>query len=320
MSHLVQKVLDRAHEAHRKCEEGKVADYIPELGKASVFSYGLSVITVEGSEFEAGDSGCAFTLQSISKALAYAWALDRIGRRKVFSRVGVEPSGDAFNSIVLDEKSGRPFNPMVNSGAIAITSLLMEEEVLGHPDNFLQICGKAAGRELEYDRAVYESEKETGHRNRAIAWLMLAGKMIHGDVEEVLSNYFWQCSVLVTARDLAAMGATLANHGENPLTGEQVFDEAIIQDVLSVMFLCGMYNFSGEWTCRAGVPAKSGVAGGILAVANRQLGIGVYSPPLDSRGTSVRGIKACQDLSQELGLHAFSSRNHASNFLQNLAG
>jgi len=302
----------------RNNNDGNVATYIPELGKANPAHFGICVMSVDGDYFEAGDCSVEFTIQSISKPLVYAMALTQHGQEKVCSRIGVEPSGDAFNSIVLDQKTNRPFNAMVNAGAIAAASLIQGATLEERSEAQLAVFSAAAGRRLRFDESVYRSETETGHRNRAIAWLMMNFGMIEGNVDEILALYFQQCSILVTARDLAVMGATLANMGTNPLTEENVFEMGCIQDVLSVMFTCGMYDYSGEWAFRVGVPAKSGVAGGILGVVNRQLGIGAYSPKLDSRGNSVRGVKACTYLSEELGLHAFNFMNHGSHFLKNM--
>jgi len=312
---MLQQALETAFQTAQPFAEGAVATYIPELAKADPSLFGIAVATIDGRQVAVGDANAPFTIQSISKPLAHAWALSTLGPEKVRRRVGVEPSGDAFNSIILDPKSGRPFNPMVNAGAIALVALLSEEGVFQTPGDFLALCSRAAGRSLAFDRQVFESEQLTGNRNRAMAYLMLNNGIIRSNVEAILDLYFWQCSVLVTARDIAMIAATLANHGTNPVTDEAVFQPASIPDTLSVMFLCGMYDFAGEWTCRTGLPAKSGVAGGIIAIANRQLGLGLYSPRLDSRGNSVRGIHACESLSQQLALHAFHPDNHASNLL-----
>ena len=315
---IVETLITDAYEQFRHCAEGTVATYIPELGKADPAHFGICVMSVDGDYFEAGDCSVEFTIQSISKPFVYAMALTQHGRDKVYQRIGVEPSGDAFNSIVLDQETNRPFNAMVNAGAIAVASLIQGETLSKRSEAQLAIFSAAAGRQLRVDDSVCRSESETGHRNRAIAWLMRNFDMIDGDVDEILALYFQQCSILVTARDLAVMGATLANMGTNPTTGENIFEMGCIQDVLSVMLTCGMYNYSGEWAFRVGVPAKSGVSGGILGVVNRQLGIGAYSPKLDSRGNSVRGVKACIYLSEELGLHAFNFMNHGSHFLKNM--
>lgn len=315
---IVGNLLHEAYKQFHEVDDGTVATYIPELGKADPGHFGICVMSVDGDCYESGDCDVEFTIQSISKPFVYAMALTDHGRDMVYSRIGVEPSGDAFNSIVLDQKTNRPFNAMVNAGAIAASSLIQGVNVEERAEAQMAVFSAAAGRRLRLDQSVYRSETETGNRNRAIAWLMMNFGMIEGNVDEILSLYFQQCSILVTARDLAVMGATLANMGTNPLTGENVFEIGCIQDVLSVMFTCGMYDYSGEWAFRVGIPAKSGVAGGILGVVNRQLGIGAYSPKLDSRGNSVRGVKAFTYLSEELGLHAFNFMNHGSHFLKNV--
>ena len=288
---IVRDLLTQGYETFRQIDDGSVASYIPELGHANPAHFGACVVSVDGQCFEVGDCDVEFTIQSISKPFVYAMALTEHGRVKVCQRVGVEPSGDAFNSIVLDQKTNRPFNAMVNAGAIGAASLIPGSSVAERSETQLAVFSAAAGRRLRIDDKVYQSESETGHRNRAIAWLMKNCGSIDGDVDEILSLYFQQCSILVTTRDLAMMGATLANMGINPVTGQDVFEMAAIQDVLSVMFTCGMYDFSGEWAFRVGVPAKSGVSGGILGVVNRQLGIATYSPKIDNRGNSVRGVR-----------------------------
>ena len=210
----------------------------------------------------------------------------------------------------------RPYNPMINAGAIAIASLIKKTPANGGVDAFVKKMGRAAGRDLRIDEAVLASEAASGNRNRAIAYLMLNFGIIDGEVTATLHQYFSQCSLLVNCHDLAMMAATLANMGANPITGDHVFDFQYVKDVLTVMFTCGLYDHAGEWAYRVGLPAKSGVAGGILAVVNRQVGIAVYSPRLDAKGNSVRGIMACTELASRLGLHAFEFSNVGSNFMQ----
>ena len=314
----IAELLQRVHERYAGLTEGEVATYIPELGKADPDKIGICIVSTDGQVHEIGDCGETFTIQSISKPFVFGMALEDHGRDATLARVGVEPTGDAFNSIVVDQETMRPFNPMVNAGAIATSALVggaTSEERLAR---LLAKFGAAAGRELSIDRAVFESERTTGHRNRAIAHLMLNFGMIPDDVDAILDLYFQQCSILVNCRDLATMAATLANVGTNPVTGEDVFRMDCVKDVLAVMFTCGMYDFSGEWAFRVGVPAKSGVAGGVLAVVNRQIGIGIYSPRLDTRGNSHRGIRACIDIADELGLHAFDYMNYGSTFLRTM--
>src|SRR5581483_4988359 len=231
------------------------------------------------------------------------------GLERVLGKVGVEPTGEAFNSIVFDERRNRPFNPMVNAGAIATTALIQGR---GHDQRLASILGKfsdLAGRPLEIDHAVYISERATGHRNRAIGYLELNAGMIDEPVGDHLDLYFEQCSILVTARDLAVMAATLANNGVNPLTGRRALDERYVKNVLSVMHSCGMYDYAGEWSYRIGLPAKSGVGGGIIAVLPGQFGVGTFSAPLDEQGNSWRGIRVCEQLSERFKLHMFKSRS-----------
>jgi len=207
---------------------------------------------------------------------------------------------------------------MVNAGAIAVASLIKKESTTSGVRNFVEKMQLAAGRRLKIDQAVLASESLTGNRNRAIAYLMLNFGIIDEDVNHTLHQYFSQCSLLVNCRDLSVMAATLANMGTNPLTSEPVFDFQYIKDVLAVMFTCGLYDHAGEWAYRVGIPAKSGVGGGLLAVVNRQLGIGVYSPRLDKKGNSARGIMVCRELADRLGLHAFEFTNVGSSFVQSM--
>jgi len=312
----VESIVQRIYEKYREFDDGDVATYIPELAKADAAHFGICLATVDGSVFRAGDWEHEFTIQSICKPFAFQMALEEFGRDTTLRHVGVEPSGDAFNSIELDPKTMRPFNPMINAGAIAISSLIKKSPVESGIRGFVDKMQMAAGRPLRIDQDVLASETDTGNRNRAIAYLMLNCGIIDGAVGETLHQYFSQCSLLVNCMDLAMMAATLANMGMNPVSGQQVFDFQFIKDVLSVMFTCGLYDHAGEWAYRVGLPAKSGVSGGILAVVNRQLGIAVYSPKLDSKGNSVRGILACKALANELGLHAFEFTNVGSNFMQ----
>ncbi|QEH32001.1 Glutaminase 1 [Aquisphaera giovannonii] len=303
-----RKTLQELHRRHAGLADGAVATYIPELALADPSWFGISVATVDGLVFEIGDSGRPFSIQSISKPFVFGMALQDHGRDGVLRRVGVEPTGEAFNAIILDEATNRPFNPMVNAGAIATTDLIEGADAGERFKRLMAMFRRFTGRDVHIDNAVFLSERTTGHRNRAIAHLMRNFGMVGDRVEESLELYFQQCSALVTCRDLAVMGATLADGGRNPLTGETALEPSYVKDVLSIMLTCGMYDFAGEWAYRTGLPAKSGVAGGIVAVVPGVAGIGVYSPPLDAKGNSVRGIRVCQDLSQEFGLHAFEAR------------
>ena len=314
--HEIQQLIEQLHQKYQAFSDGELATYIPELAKADPHRFGICLVTAEGQKYETGDCDLPFTIQSISKPFTFGIALEELGHECVWKYVGVEPSGDAFNAIELHATTNRPYNPMINSGAITVTALLHAKHGDGAIDHILDRMSEAAGRQLTIDASVYQSERRTGHRNRAIAHLLLNFGLMHEEAEAALDVYFKQCSILVTCRDLATMSATLSNMGINPVTRRPVFDTPCVKDMLSIMFTCGMYDYSGEWAYRVGVPAKSGVAGGVIAVVNRQLGIATYSPRLDARGNSRRGIEVCAELAARLGLHAFDCMNFGSNFLK----
>jgi glutaminase len=313
--HELQTVIEELHAKYQPVTDGQVATYIPELGKANPEQFAVSLVTAAGRVFEVGDCERPFTIQSISKPFTFGMALETFGHVKVAEYVGVEPSGDSFNAINLQHGTNRPYNPMINSGAITITALLHARYGDETFEFILERFSLAAGRRLCVDDAVYESERRTGHRNRAIAHLLLNFGMVHDQAEHALDIYFRQCAILVTCRDLAVMGATLANMGRNPLTGAAAFEITSVKSILAIMFTCGMYDYSGEWAYRVGLPAKSGVSGGVVAVVNRQMGVGTFSPRLDSRGNSYRGVEVCSELAARFGLHAFDYLNAGSTFL-----
>ncbi len=304
------RFLDECHAKFAADEAGSVADYIPELGKADPAHFGISLATLDGHVYEVGDSKIPFTIQSMSKPFVFALALDTLGAARVESAIGVEPSGDPFNSILLNAEN-HPFNPMVNAGAIACSGLIHEAKGDGAFDYIREALGRFAGRTLGVDEAVYASESATGDRNRAIAYLLRTNAVLKNRVDSVLDVYFRQCAILVTARDIAVMAATLANRGLNPVTGQQVMTPYAISRALSVMTSSGMYDFAGEWIYRVGIPAKSGVGGGILAALPARLGLGSYSPRLDKHGNSVRGIKVCEALSSHYDLHMLNRSDDA---------
>jgi glutaminase len=318
ISQQVDDRLAELHARHLRLEEGSVAGfyepgreyYPPERAGEERDRFGISLADLDGDLHETGDHALPFALQSISKVFAYALALEDNGRDRVLERVGVEPSGDAFNSIVFDERHSRPHNPMVNAGALVTTDLVGgrdHEEKLERILAMLRAC--AANRDLDVDWDVFEGEMKTADRNRGTAYLMRSQGMLDGDVEATLALYLQQCSVTVTCRDLAVMAATLANAGVNPVSGDRVLSRDRIRDLLSVMYTCGMYDFAGQWAFEVGVPAKSAVSGGILAVIPDKLGVGVFSPGLDAYGNSVRGIRVCEEISGRLGLHVFASES-----------
>jgi glutaminase len=312
----VEDYLAELHARVSAMTGGSPADYIPELGKVDPSLFGIAIATVDGQIYAVGDADVPFTIQSVSKPFMYGYALQHYGRTRVLKQVGVEPTGEAFNSIVLDEVANRPFNPMVNAGAIAVAEMMLGETQEMRIANMLDLFSNLAGRKLDIDESVFHSELATGHRNRAIAYMMLNTAMIEHDPNEVLDLYFRQCSVNVTCGDLAIMAATLANDGKNPLTGKAVFDAQYVRDMLSVMNSCGMYDYAGEWAYEVGMPAKSGVSGAIIAVIPGQIGICVYSPPVDTQGNSVRGIRVCQEISNEFELHVFNNRTNVRSVIR----
>jgi glutaminase len=299
----IDAYLARLHQDWLPDPSGAVADYIPPLALADPDSFAIAVTTTEGHSYEVGDSRSRFTIQSISKPFTYGLALQDRGFDAVDAKVGVEPSGEAFNSISLAPESGRPLNPMINAGAITSTSLVAGGSAAERERRVVDFYGRFAGRSLAVDAEVYESERDTGHRNRAIGHMLRAFGVLEDDPDTALDLYFRQCSVSVSCRDLSLMAATLANGGVNPLSGERVLAREYVDRVLSVMTTCGMYDSAGEWVVDVGMPAKSGVGGGVLAVLPGQLGIAVFSPPLDRHGNSVRGVEVCRQISTDLNLN-----------------
>jgi glutaminase len=299
----IQEYLEQVHAKYRNLRAGTVATYIPELAKADPDWFGICITTTDGHIYGVGDTRQPFTIQSISKPFTYGLALEDRGLDTVLAKIGVEPTGDAFNSISLAPGTGCPLNPMINAGAIATASLIAGASATERLERILSVFSLYAGRSLSLDNAVYESERATGHRNRAIGHMLRNFDILTEEPEPTLDLYFRQCSIAVDCVDLSVMAATLANGGVNPVTGEHAVRSDLVQHILSVMTTCGMYDYAGEWVYRVGMPAKSGVAGGILAVLPGQLGIGVFSPSLDARGNSVRGVAVCKELSPRLNLH-----------------
>ncbi|MBZ6209245.1 glutaminase [Streptomyces olivaceus] len=284
---------------------GEPAGYIPELAAADPERLGVALAMTDGEVYGVGDIDVEFTIQSVSKPFAYALALADRGFDPVLAKVGVEPSGEAFNEISLESGTGRPLNPMINAGAITVHSLAGAKDLdpAERVEHVLQGLSAFAGRRLRTDEAVCASEMEHAHRNLAIAHMLRSHDVLTEDAAAVVEGYTRQCAVLVTTRDLAMMAATLANRGRNPLTGEQVVPEPVVRQVLSVMFSCGMYDAAGDWATQVGIPAKSGVAGGLIGALPGQIGIATFSPRLDAHGNSVRGVSLFERLSSDMGLH-----------------
>jgi glutaminase len=307
----INDFLGHLHAEMATQTDGDVATYIPELARMDPDLFGIAISTLDGAVYAAGDAETPFTIQSVSKPFVMALAVQDRGVDSLLAAVGVEPTGDPFNAAKLEEGTGRPLNPMVNAGAIVTSAMVAGEDPTARSERIVAGLSAFAGRELEVDDRVLRSELETADRNRALAYLMRSMGAMQVDVEEALEIYCRQCATLVTAKDLAIMTATLANGGRNPVTGEEVVRHDVVTYVLSVMLTCGLYDFSGEWMFRTGLPAKSGVGGGIGAVLPGQLGIGTFSPRLDSQGNSVRGIAVCEALSRQFGLHVMRPRASA---------
>lgn len=277
-------------------DSGSPAAYIPEFAAADPDRLALGLCTVDGTAYAVGDADAAFSIQSISKPFAYALALADLGLEAVLGRVGVEPSGEAFNELSLEQGSGRPLNPMINAGALTVHGLV-------GPDRVRAGLAAFAGRDLAVDAAVRDSELATADRNRAIAFMLRSHGVLDADAQEVVAGYTEQCALLVDVGDLAVMAATLAGGGRQPVTGEQVVPRWVARQVLSVMATCGMYDAAGDWFTSVGIPAKSGVSGGLIGALPGRAGLAALSPRLDRHGNSVRGVQVFERLSADMGMH-----------------
>jgi glutaminase len=305
---MKQRLDEMIIEQKKCCLEGEVASYIPELGRANPEHLAVSVCTMSGETFEAGDVDVAFTLQSISKVIALALSLMDHGEDVVFDKVGMEPTGDPFNSIVKLEtiRPNKPLNPMINAGAIAVTSLIKGSSVEEKLGRLLQFFHDLSGNcSITYNAKVAESEAQTADLNRALTYFMKEHKVVKGSVEEVLDLYFKQCAIEVCCRDLARVGAVFANEGKDVMTDRQIIPAQIARICKTFMVTCGMYNASGEFAIRVGIPSKSGVSGGILATVPGKMGIAVLGPALDDRGNSVAGVSFLEAMSKRWQLSIF---------------
>ncbi|TKJ17986.1 glutaminase [Blastococcus sp. CCUG 61487] len=300
-------VPDYLAEMLRACgdDAGALADYIPELASADPDRLAVCLSTIDGTLYRAGDSDSEFSVQSISKPFVYALALADRGLPEVLRWIDVEPSGEAFDELSLERDSRRPRNPMINAGALTAHALVgdPEDDVDTRVERIRRLMSACAGRELQVDRRMYESEMSQAYRNLAIAHMLRSYGVISQDPRDVVSGYTQQCAISVTTGDLATMAATLAAGGVQPTTGERVLPMQVARQVLSVMMTCGMYDAAGDWMTTVGLPAKSGVSGGILAALPGQLGLAVFSPRLDSHGHSTRGVRICTRMSSDMGLH-----------------
>lgn len=311
MKSPITEHLERVLEAVRPEEGGHVADYIDVLAQADDTKMAAALATVDGYVYSAGDDLHEFSMQSISKAFVYAMAIQDSGMDKVLEKVGVEPSGDTFNKLSLQRNSNRPMNPMINAGALASHSLVVGTHATesDREERIVETLSRLAGRQLQVDEEVYQAELKDADRNMGLAYMLKAAGIITGDPRATVRGYIRQCSVNVNVRDLAIMAATLSNAGINPVTGDRVMPQETVRQVLSVMTTCGMYDAAGDWVSRVGIPAKSGVAGGIIGALPGQIGLAVFSPKLDERGNSVRGVLMCEKLSSDMGLHMMDIRH-----------
>ena len=296
-------------------DSGHLADYIPELANASPHRLALAMSTVDGEIYSVGDDDVEFTIQSMSKPFTYAYVLQQLGIDEVLEKVGVEPSGEAFNEISLG-KDGRPKNPMINSGAITTHSLIPIKDNISSAEILRQFMSELAGRELCFDDSVYHSEIKTAYRNLSIGYMLRTVGILETDPVDIVNGYIRQCSILVTVKDLVLMGSVLANGGVDAQTGKRLLNRSVVRQVLSVMMSCGMYDAAGDWLTTVGIPAKSGVAGGILGVLPGQVSIAAFSPKLDEHGNSVRGIDMMERLSRDMGLHLMEGTPSAQTIVQ----
>lgn len=288
-------------------KQGKVANYIPELSKMKADQLGVYIVGKNGLEIGIGDYNTIFSIQSISKILTFILAILDRGEEKVFSKIGSEPSGDAFNSIIKLEvsKLKKPYNPMINAGAIGISSMIYGETSTERVEKVLKLARLLANnQDINIMDEIYKSEKETGFRNMGIAYFLKNEGIIEGDVEVALDTYFKQCSIGITTRDLANIAFCLANRGRN-IKGDVILPEKVCRYAVSLMTTCGLYDSSGNFALKCGIPTKSGVGGGLLSSVPGSLGIGVFSPPLDENGNSLVGIKFLTELSDSLKLSIF---------------
>ena len=301
----VNKILEEAYaRGQEAAKNGKVATYIPELSKADPADLGICLCLPDGTRYEIGDTDKRFTMQSISKVVSLALALEHCGPTEVFSKVNMEPSAEAFDSFVeLDLRSNRPYNPMINSGAITVASILKEKITI---NALLEYTRKVClDPDIDFNEAVYKSEKDHMSRNRSIGYLLESKGIITTGVEESLDFYTRACSMNVTARGLANLGVVLAMDGIDPFTGEQLMPRRIAEVVKTIMLTCGMYDGSGEFAVMVGIPTKSGVGGGLLSASDDRLGIGIYGPALDEKGNCIAGRPVLEYLSEQLELSLF---------------
>jgi glutaminase len=304
----VKRLLAEAHAKFEGVTEGKNADYIPALAQVDSKLFGIALVDVDGHVTEVGDIDALFSIQSISKVFTLARVMQDSGEQVIVDGVGVDATGQVFNSIVaIEQYKGRQMNPLVNPGAIATTGLVKGKSDAEKWSRILETHSAFAGRKLEVNQPVYKSEAETNQRNQAIAALMSAYGLIQDDPKMVTDVYTRQCAINVSARDLAVMAGTLANGGKNPVTKKEVISAAHVPRILAVMATAGLYDDSGIWLFKTGLPGKSGVGGGVIAVAPGKFGIAAFSPPLDAAGNSVRAQRAIEHVGAALHANPYAS-------------
>jgi len=307
-SQIVSSLMNQAYDRFKSIEDGKVADYIPALAQVPPDLFGICVVETNGTIHKAGDADYEFSIQSVSKPFVFALICHAIGENEARDKLGVRSTGLPFNSVIAIERIDEgTSNPMVNAGAIATTSLAPGETAAEKWQFIHEGLSGFAGRKLTLNEEVYQSEAATNQRNQGIAKLLQAYDRIFFDPIQATDIYTKQCSLNVTAKDLAVMAATLANGGVNPITSERIIDAIHCQHVLAVMVTAGLYENSGDWLYETGLPGKSGVSGGMLVVSPNKGGMGSFAPPLDRAGNSVKGQLVTKFLSQELGLNLFAS-------------
>ena len=302
----IQAAVDASYREAQAVSGGENASYIPYLASVDSDLLGVAVVTANGDVFEAGDTRVPFAIESISKVFTLALVMETIGPSALREKVGANPTGMPFNSVLaLELAKGKPLSPLVNAGAIATASLVEGPDLERRWQSVLDNQSRFAGREIALSDEVNESEQQTNFHNRAIAWLLFCAGTVYSDPMEALDLYTRQCSTMITAVDLGTMGATLANRGMNPATGARVISEKNAPHILAEMTMEGLYTSSGDFAYDVGLPGKSGVGGGVLAVAPGKLAIATFSPPLDDTGNSVRGKVAVQSIAERLRLNLF---------------
>lgn len=304
----LQKVVKEAYDKFKDVKEGKNADYIPELAKVPSELFGVAIVTASGKIFTAGDVDYAFSIQSVSKPFTAALVMQEQGAEAIKDKIGVEPTGQKFNSILATQIIPQvSVNPLVNSGAIAAVSMVQAKSADERFNKILDFYDALSGAKLTVIDSVYKSEAATNQRNRAHGYILAASDRIYSDPMEAVDVYTRQCSIGVTAKQLGIMGGTLANKGVNPVTKAKVIDAKYVPKVLAIMMMAGFYNESGDWAYTTGLPAKTGVGGGIVAIVPGQLAIVGFSPRVNDAGNSVRSAKAINYIVKELGLNIFGS-------------